>query len=318
MVFNLFLPGIEQLLAREARGLPALERLIGRAQVRPLESSPWAFLAALHGGSLARWPVGPVSACGELDDPPANCLRVEPLGMNEDEGSFRLPATALAISPDEAGSLALAFNQMYEAEGWQLEIGCPERWYLAWGPDGLRNEACRGCAAPAVALAAEDRPAPVEPGLRRLVSEVEMLFHAHPVNVARRAQGLPTIASIHCWGGGSLESAPRLAACSSRCGSEPYLAGLRRLGVLRRPDGHPVAVPELPSDGVAWPMPAENLSITGLEAVEQALAERLLVALQRGRIAAVRVVTQEQVFETRRSDLWRVWRRPRKLAELCR
>jgi hypothetical protein len=38
--------------------------------------------------------------------------------------------------------------------------------------------------------------------LKRLLTEVQMLLHHHPVNLARQEQGLPVINSLWCWAGG--------------------------------------------------------------------------------------------------------------------
>lgn len=316
-MFTLMLPGLESVGTAGLPRLPALERLLSRGRARALDVSPWAFLADRAGGSLARWPVGPVSALGELDDPPHACLRVEPLGADaERQGLFRLPAAGLEIGMDEARALARSFDESYARDGLWLEIAVPERWYLCWDETegGVRD--WRGCAGPAQAVARDDRPAPPEAVLRRLMSEVEMLFHAHPVNAARRERGVPIIAGLHPWGGGRLADALPGAPAAVMPG-EPYLAGLRRVGALAGAAPRHTDDASLRADGIAWPLAVECLEDARLAAEAEAWAAPLAGQLRRGRLAGIRIVTARSVHETRRLDVLRFWRRPRPARELC-
>ena len=316
-MFTLFLPGIESAATDALPRMPALERLLARGRARPLEVSPWAFLAELAGGDQGRWPVGPVSAAGELAAPPHACLRVEPLGTLEEQAAFRLPAARLAITRDEALSLAAAFLEAFGGDGLRLEIATPERWYLAWADGHAAAEAWRGFPAPALSMPDDERPAPPEAPLRRLSSEVELLFHAHPVNVARHARGAPLIAGLHPWGGGALAATETTELPAATAGEEPYLAGLRRLGAIPGAAGARAHDAAVEADGIAWPLAIETLELRQLARIEQDWAVPLLALLRRGRLDAVRIVTGRAIHVTRRTDALRIWRRPRPLAELC-
>jgi hypothetical protein len=315
-VFTFFAPGIESAPPGALPRLPALERLLGRGKRRDLPGSPWAFLAQLAGGDLAQWPVGPVSALGELAAPPRRCLRVEPLGADaEQQGAFRLPAATLAIEAAEAEALAAAFGEAFQAEGVQLVVATPERWYLAWAQGHPAADGWQGFGGPAQSLDAAMRPAPPEAALRLLLSETEMLFHAHPVNVARRDRDAASIAGLHPWGGGSLRSGPEPQPWIAGNREEPFLAGLRRLGVVGGAPGRPHFTGA--EGGVAWPAAIETLGVRTLSGLETAWAVPLLAALQRGRLPGVRIVTGRAIHETRRRDALRFWRRGRPLAESC-
>lgn len=317
-VFTLMLPGLEAAGATALPRMAVLERLLARGRARPLGGSPWDFLAAHAGGSLARWPVGPVSALGELADPPRACLRVEPLGADAElRGLFRLPAAGLDIELGEARALTQAFDETFARDGLRLTIAAPERWYLGWdAADGTKRD-WRGCAGPAQATMDPDRPAPPEPALRRLISEVEMLFHAHPLNVARRARGAPSIAGIHPWGGGVLDDAPRGGQAHATVPGEPYVAGLHRIGALVSPAAVQADAASLGAGGVAWPLAAEHLDRGRLASVAEAWALAAARSLARGRLASIRIVTGRSIHETRRWDSLRFWRRQRPLGELC-
>jgi hypothetical protein len=310
-VFTLIAPGIERASAGGS-SLPALGRLLARGRARPLPETPWAALAKLAGGDLERWPVGPVSALGELGLPPPACLRVEPLGGEfEREGMFRLSAAALQITPAEAEALAVAFGELFEEDGVRLEIAAPERWYLAWNGHNAAAEGWSGFPGPLRSLARDERPAPPEPGLRLLLSEVELLFHAHPINAARRERGAPIIAGMHPWGGGSLgeraASPPRTVAAPE----DPYLAGLRRLGVVPGAAMREFVPGVTPGDGFAWPLAVEEgAPVERLQLLDRAWGAPLLAGLRRRRLAGVRIVTERAVYETRPLDALRFWRRP--------
>lgn len=295
---TLILSGLEELADADAPRLPALELLLARARVREAPArSCWAALAAASGGDLERWPVGPVSALAELGRCDGECLRAEPLGMDaEQQGAFRLRAAALEIEQAEAEALAAAFNDTFGADGLRLATPAPGRWYLlreAGDPPAWQGF-------PGPMLAAGERPAPPEPALRRLLSEVEMLFFAHPVNEARRAQGRLLVTGLHPWGGGRLNGDPMAGPAAVE--GEPYLAGLQRLGVA--------------ADAL-WPLAPEALSTAALERVEAEVVAPLARELRRGRLARLAILTGQRVFELRATDLLRVWRRPRHWATAC-
>jgi hypothetical protein len=311
-VFTLYLPGIESFPPEAGSRLQALETLVARSRRRPAPRSPWDRLAEAAGGSLQRWPVAPVSALAELPAPLHTALRVEPLGMMEaEQGAFRLPARTLAVTREEAEALAAAFNSTFGGDGLQLFVARPERWYLDTGAE-TAQAAWAGFAAPAGMLDAEKPVLASERPLRQLLSEAEMLFHAHPVNVARRDSGRPQLIGLHAWGGGALHLPERVASARPArvADEEPYLAGLRRLGVVPPQDSGRIG-----AGGIAWPVAPESFDHASLAGCEREWGRPLLDRLLRGRLVGVRIVTAQASYETTRLDALKFWRRPRPLGE---
>ncbi len=335
-MFTLLVPGIESGWPAHAPRLPALERLLARGRRHPLEHDSWCALARFAGVEPGQWPVAPVSAMAELPVDGHACLRVEPLGARvEEHGMLRLPAAALGITMDEARALAAACGELFAADGLRLAAVTPERWYLLIDAARWGSLQWRGFGVPARSLAEQARPAPPEPALRLLLSEVEMLFHAHPVNEARRAQGAATIAGLHPWGGGLVgggdaeadndarsssptrpSAAPDASLWSAPSPGEPYLAGLGRLGIIGGVQG-PRYAPEAAPAGFAWPVAAESVGTAPWEAVEADWTAPLLDALLRGGVSGIRVVTGNAIHETSRFAALRFWRRPRPVHQLC-
>lgn len=313
-VFTLFLAGIEMASAEALPRMAALERLLARGRACRLDATPWHYLAEIAGGDLERWPVGPVSALGELETPPRACLRVEPLGAQPDQQVVCwLPAAGLDISPAEADALAAAFNETFGPDGLRLEVAAPERWYLAWEDEKAAD--WRGFHGPAQSVDEGSRPAPPEASLRRLLSEVELLFFAHPVNAARRESGAPLIAGLHAWGGGAI-SLPCAHPFTMGVVEEPYLAGLRRLGAIRREARARARADHPPNGEIAWPLIMENLQVEQVAALEEDWAAPLHHMLLRGKIEGIRIVTGRGVHCTGRADALRIWRRPRPVGDL--
>ena len=314
-MFDLFLPGMESGPGEGLPRLPALQTLLARADARAMSLSPWALLAQRAGGQADSWPVGPVSAQGDLAEAPSCCLRVEPLGMDaEHSGAFRLPARVLGVTRAEADALAASFSAAFGADGMKLEIARPQRWYLVQQDVPSGGETWRGFDVPARALPPDARPAPPERELCRLLSEVEMLFYSHPVNAARRERGRPLIAGIHAWGGGRLLASIARGPHVALAGEEPYLAGLRRLGALPGGGEGPA---RHAAGGVAWPVADEDMSMERLPEVESAWAVPLLRSLRLGRLPALAIVTGRSRHELRRRDLLKLWRRQRPLEQEC-
>lgn len=306
---TLFLPGLETLAHRDAPRLPALERLLARARTRP-GGCCWTLLAMQAGGDLARWPVGPVSALADLGDAPSACLRVEPLGMDaEQRGHFRMRAPDLGLAAEEAQALAAGFNAAFAADGVRLQVATPSRWYL-WQEGAAAP--WRGFDAPPLLLDPAQRPAPPEPALRKLLSEAEMLFFAHRVNAVRREQGRPLVAGLHPWGGGRLHLPAAAAgeATAAPVSGEPYLEGLRRLGLPTQRAG---ARDEAP----AWPLAPEAFEADALERIDREVIEPMLARLRRRPGMQLHIATGHATYALGAADLLKFWRRPRHWALAC-
>lgn len=310
-MFTLFLPGLERRLPEAAGSAPALVRLLARGTTRALRASPWQYLAGLAGGDNGRWPVGPVSAAADLPAPPPACLRTEPLGADtERHGMLRLPAAGLGVTMDEAGALAAAFAREFGSDGLSLAVATPERWYLGWQEHpgvAAAEPGWRGFEGPPQDLPGDARPAPPEPGLRRLLSELEMLFHAHPVNATRRARGQPGIAGLHPWGGGRLHEP--VTTAGELPVEEPYLAGLRRLGAITGRSLPGMTGRDAPAAGIAWPVTDLCRDGTALARVATEWVAPLAERLRRGELTGLRIVSETRRHEIRRLDLLKVWRR---------
>jgi len=208
----------------------ALDRLLSRS--KPVACGGDGLEAA-----LARWfglegceqdtlPVAPLtyrldtgeSASGYL-------LRADPVHLRADQSSLRLfDADTFTITQGEMDQLVASFNAFYAGRDLQLQAPCPRRCYLSCpSAPGITTTALSQ-------VAGQDINAFLPQGSEaadwhRLLNEVQMLFHDHPVNVAREQHGEPAINSLWFWGGGV--SPERLQCQAIRIASDhPLVKGL--------------------------------------------------------------------------------------------
>gem|GEM_PF-787968 len=177
---------------------------------RPREPLPWEArlmialgLLPADTGAGARSAVPLARLVGDADLPSTGGHRVVAdfvsLSPGRDEATLA-PTEALDLKPTESAALAAAANALLAADGIAFVRGRSGRWYL----EGL---AAAGLdTAPAHFLArreiGEHWPASAEAApWRRLMAEIEMLWHAHPVNEAREARGAPPVNGVWFWGG---------------------------------------------------------------------------------------------------------------------
>jgi hypothetical protein len=238
-----------------------------------------------------------------------------------------VPSAAFTLARAEADELVGDLNRHF-AESLSLQAIEPERWCAR-----LADDFAFDAGAP-IEAAGRDVDLSLriggEAGRRwsRLLNEIQMLLHAHPVNEAREARGEPTVNSLWLWGVGRL---PRVAQSywQSVSAADPLALGLARLsGARQRP---------LPASAQAWleRSPEDGRHLVLLDSLRAPLAlgqtaeyrERidalenewfapLLAALRAGRIGMVTVHVPDSLgasFETIRGDLRRFWRRPRAL-----
>ena len=158
-----------------------------------------------------------------------------------------------------------------------------------------------------------------------------MILHGHPVNQARQAAGQPLVNSLWPWGGGrlpELDTLVRATRHDTLWSDDPIAQGIARLLQIDRaalPTAYsgttaraPLAVvdalehPARTGDAIVW---REELARFEAEWLAPALG-----ALRAGRLDALRLIAPGDLataeLQVSRHDLWKLWRKPRSLADL--
>ncbi|MEO1752082.1 hypothetical protein [Thiofaba sp. EF100] len=211
---TLFVPGLLGPWSAEANPpqphAPALRRMLARGDRLPVELLGFeGALARLFGHQGEDLPWAALGLWGETGQRPEGfVLRLDPvhlkLGMTD---AIVFGGPSLRLSMDEAQALAASVEAHFSELGWRLTVAAPERWYLQ-APQAfdlvttpltraLRRDA--GLFKPGGADA---------PRWLAWLTEIQMLLHAHPVNEAREARGLPIINHLWPWGAGSIQGLP--------------------------------------------------------------------------------------------------------------
>ena len=302
------IPNLRQRL--EAAGsprLPVLEHLLARATRLPGASSA-ASLAPLFGLDAAAFAPAPFMRLGDTGRHDAGWwLRADPVHLAPDRDQLvLLPGDLLHAEPGETDALAQAFNDLYSAEGWRLEMAGTLRGYLrAPKPfDAVTHDPEPVAGQPVL----ESMPAgPDGIVLRRLMNELQMLFHTHPVNRAREEAGKPLINSLWLWGGGALPASTGRAPAQI-VGGSPLVRGLA-LWAGREP----VAIAHgnaLGRDSLA------SLDADDLETLERDWLAPLFTRIKSGKLDALTLqLGGVGVFQLTSAGARRFWRRRQTVSE---
>jgi len=183
--------------------------------------------APAHGAGVARRPSVPgMGACWRLD--PVH------LHVGRDHLVLTDPAS-LALTGPDAAELAAALAPLLADEGLALHVATAARWVLvetdAARPLRLATRSMLGALGRSIELWQ-----PLGPDARRwrrLVNEVQMTWHAHPVNERREAQGLAPVNSL--WIEGPCAQPGAGAASASRLDAAARIA-------IRAPGSGPIEV----------------------------------------------------------------------------
>ncbi len=300
----------------------ALDRLITHSQVQPFVAGHAdAALLRLFNIDDASCPVAPLGWLADTGQPPAGfVMRADPVHLRADQSCLRLfTADSFAIRREEADALIDAFNEFNRDTGLQLHAPHPHRWYLH-----LDEQPDMQTTHPVLAAGEDINPyLPQGADARRwhvLLNEVQMLFHAHAVNLAREQSSLPAINSLWLWGGGRLPFP--VAAGVDRVIAPDSLAQ-----VLAGRAG--IACQDLPADAedilagdhhgstlvmdpvLQWPAAYNDIErwIELLEQMEQRLFRPMLAALRRGRIRSLTLIPcNGSAYRVTRARLFAFWR----------
>lgn len=324
---ELMLPGLQYMPGEQRQ--PALEMLLARgrrASSRPSTAEGW--LQQAFGVEAAELPAGALTVLARHGEPGAErWARADPVHLRLMRDRLVLvPNEALAVSDEEAIALCEALNRHF-AGSLELRPLEARRWCVRLSADfGAQHT-------PPLELAGRDADLgqPLGEGARRwqaLLTEAQMVLHAHPVNVTREQRGEPTLNSLWLWGAGALpgELARKWRTVTA---GEPVALGLALLSGAR-PRGLPASaeawLEALPQDGrhlvvldglrTPRALSQEAEYAACLATLESRWFAPLLAALRRGRIGMLSLHLPDvgHAFETISGDLRRFWRRPRPLA----
>lgn len=297
---ELAVPG---LLASRARP-SSLELIVARGRrgrTPPQSLERWLQQAFGLEGRLA---AGALSVLGAGGAPGEEIwARADPVHMQVMRDRVVLaPASAFPLARGDADTLCQAVNAHF-AGAIELRAVDPSRWCAR-----LECEIEVGDEPP---LGMAGREATQRAG-DVLLTEIQMLLHAHPVNEAREARGEPAVNSLWFWGAGRLPGKTR-SGWQSVTSDDPIALGLAR--------NSDAAARPLPPSASAWlsQMPGDGRHLVVLEAASESLEHAwfapLAAALRAGRIGmlSLHVPDAGLSFETVRGDLRRFWRRPKAL-----
>ncbi|HEY5809680.1 MAG TPA: hypothetical protein VIT67_17015 [Povalibacter sp.] len=313
--FTLIAPYASQIPGGGPAQTACLSKLAGRGSVqrvwdkRDAQSllQPWqqALLQSLH-VDAAGWASGPVSALGAgLRDITGCWMHAEPIHFAA--GLDRLTFVALTdeaqVTGAEREALARTLLPQFPADGFTLHAA-HDRWFIQ-AERNLQVQTSSPEAAASGELPSMMPRGADAPRLRRLMTELQMMLHEHPVNERRAARGLPAINALWLWGAGTLVS-PQRRELPAAYGAAPFLKGVYQL--------HEQTVAPLPGDGamLIGGAPCSSLAIdetSDLEILESRWFAPLISLLAAGRIARLEIVLDEWRVQTHRADLRRFWRR---------
>ena len=319
---------------------PALNALLARSRLdrRPALS----FEAALNNafGHAKQTAYAAFRLLGEAASLPAASeaywLCCDPVHLRfHQEHLVLADGACFTLEMEEAQAFASALNEHFADLG-HFHVSTANRWYLQLArgicPDRFDVPPLSAVAGRRVeALLPETAQAKA---LRQLFTEAQMLLHAHPNNREREAAGKMPVNALWLWGGGTLP----LQVASNFHGvwsDNPLAQGLARAaGVPRH------ATPDRAAVWLADATPAtnhlivlENLLETvqyersedyvkAINTLEQRWFAPLYAALGKGQISQLHIEASTAYgalrWTTRRTDLWKLWHRPKPLQETAR
>lgn len=199
---DLFLPPQLATYAGADLHLPALEKMLARAQVSTLN------IDTLEAWLCDAFRVEAIAPLTLLADgvPPGDAywLRADPVGVSMQRDQMVMQGN-LEISAAEAAQLCASLNIHFAADGLSFVAPHPQRWYLRLAQQPDINTS------PLSKVVGADMHAHLPFGAEALhwhgvLNEIQMLFYEHAVNEARTLSGKPAINGVWLWGGGKAKT----------------------------------------------------------------------------------------------------------------
>lgn len=273
-------------------------------------------------GLAGRIPIAPIARYARNQTPIAaqlwfaQCVHLD-AGVDRVYLRYTAPPS---LSAAEWQAIEDGFNRTFAATGQRLFEGRGSRAYLACDQplnvdtrDPVRS---RGMDIHATLPSGPDAVV-----ANRLLTEIQMWLHDHPVNMRREERGLETVNAMWIWGGGHLPDLGAAVALPALYGDDPFLDGLWRLkgGAGVRLPASLAAVDQTRTEGVivalqsmseSSPSPAQ-----GMRMLEQNWFAPAVAALRRGQLSRIQLHANDRLVALDRPGSWRMWRRARSWVE---
>src|SRR5690606_20775305 len=114
------------------------------------------------------------------------------------------------VRADESAALLQTAQPSLAAAGFSVQPIAPQRWRLGL-PEGLAPPTVSPAAVAGLPLRDWWSQDPALRPWRRLLNEIQMAWHEHPVNDARAARGAPPVNALWLYGGARAWGAARLS-----------------------------------------------------------------------------------------------------------
>lgn len=303
--------------------LAGLETVLARGALR--DEGDWRDWICRRVGLPAQARV-PVAAMAHLAHPAgvptpdcgqwwlAQCVHLE-VGV----GRVYMSAAPSTLTPEEWRELQGGFDATFAAAGFRLVDGVGDQAYLISARDldcdTLDPARVRGRDVLGALPSGRDASA-----LKRLMTEIQMWLHDHPVNIAREARGVASVNALWVWGGGRLPGSEAVSTLPLLRSDDAFLIGLWKLrgGASEQlPDS--LDAIDLVGDGAVV---VALSSTTGQETRSESMSrlERrwfapAVAALHRARLDCLQVHANDRLFRLTRSASWRLWRARRSWTE---
>ena len=238
-------------------------------------------------------------------DAACHLVRADPVYLKADRDNATLIAPEqLQLTEDEADQLLLALNAFNKDEGLIFFRHEPDEWFMSgmqadaletYPPSFLANRKA-GSFLPDGDAAAD---------WRRLLTELQMLLHAHPVNEQRQQRGLMPVNSVWFWGGAELPEPEASRDTVILFADDVQAVTLAEyLGATTKPlSALADAMQQLPSASAiiivdtriatAWLAGDEQQLETALQQVNQHMLEPLCRQVAMRQLASIDVLTED-------------------------